>query len=211
MGRALQRVEELEIQGDFASKKISELESEREEALSQAQKSSKDAEASSERAEKAEKELEAALERMQELEAKIGPLEARAEGLSSLLTGIGRSVGAALKDTEVADGDLSLFDATLDDKERLEESKEKLELDLGETQAQVGNLSKKLTFAEGKAKLLVAAEARIKKLTQGLAQITEKSGANGRSGFLGAIFGRSEEQMIQDTLDQLDDLKKSRR
>merc|ERR1740120_247247 len=207
MDRAKQRVEELEVQSDASQGRIAALESERQEAESRAERFREDAEANLARANQAEKELEAARERLKELEAKIGPLEARNEGLSSLLTGIGRRVGAALKDSEVADGDLSLFDSALEDKANLEVKTEQLEQEVEEAQVEIGDMSQKLVVADGKAKLLEKAEARAKKLSQGLRQIMEKSGASTRAGFFGAIFGRSEDEMIQDTLAQIDDMK----
>ncbi|CAK0907663.1 unnamed protein product, partial [Prorocentrum cordatum] len=207
MDRAKQRVEELEVQSDASKGRISALESERQDAEARAERFREDAEANLARADRAEKELEAARERLKELEAKIGPLEARAEGLSSLLTGIGRSVGAALKDSEVADGDLSLFDTALADKANLEAKTYELEQMVDESQVVIGDMSQKLTSAEKQAQLLEKAQTRANKLSQGLRKIMEKSGANTRGGFLGALFGRSEDEMIQDTLDQIDDMK----
>ncbi|CAK0821802.1 unnamed protein product [Prorocentrum cordatum] len=163
------------------------------------------------RADRAERELEAARMRVAELEAAAAPLEARAASLSSLLAGIGCTVGAALKDTEAADDGLTLFEAAVREKEALEARAQQLEQEVDQAQAVVGDLTERVSLAEGRARLLAAAEARAEALAAGLRQISERSGAGGRAGLLGSLFGRSEEEMLQDTLAQIEDLQAGRR
>lgn len=187
MERAMARVEELEIVADDRDKRLRESEK---------------------RATESGREKEQALARVQELEERLGAVEARASGLESLLSGIGTSVGAALRNSEVVAGDLSLFDSALHEAaankeiaaEIAQEKQQIVELAMG--------LETALSASEVRVKILEVAEARAKKLGEGLTTIFSKIGANQRGGFFSSFFGRSEDDMIRDTLAQIDDLKK---
>lgn len=155
-----------------------------------------------------------------ELTGKVVRLQTRAKGLESALTGMTASMSAALKDTDLSGGDVSIYDQALNDAETIREQAEELEQEKDQSIAKAEELSDELDESRQKLKLLDKAEARAQKLSEGLKQIFKKVGANkrrltpaaGLDRFMSFFTGDSKEaepdddEMLQDTIDEIDEL-----
>eukprot|EP00931_Biecheleriopsis_adriatica_P081947 TRINITY_DN5530_c0_g1_i1.p1 TRINITY_DN5530_c0_g1~~TRINITY_DN5530_c0_g1_i1.p1 ORF type:complete len:833 (+),score=198.31 TRINITY_DN5530_c0_g1_i1:100-2598(+) len=184
--RAISRVEELEIEGEArdlktqaGESKLLALEKEKNQAQSKV------------------RELEVIVV---ELQQKLKTVEARANGLQDSLSRIGTSVGSELKNSDLTGHEVSLYDSAMQDSAKNKQIAAQL------TEENAGLLSE-LNVAQTRERLLEVAEDRASKLSEGLKKIFTGIGANKRMGFFGWLFGRSEEDMIDDTLAEIDRLK----
>lgn len=215
MERAMFRVEALEVERDDRDSKliatkdtIAYILKEKARALAIASAALKEVEVSKSKLVESVLERESALARIKELEAAMGALETRAMGLESTLSLIGTSVGAALRNTSIVAEDVSLFDKALSDATELNRKSAVLEKEKEASLMRADGLEKDLGETQKKLKLLERAAERAMTLAAGVKEIFSKTSASSAVSFFSFFQGpKTEEEMIKDTIKELEDLR----
>jgi hypothetical protein len=205
---------------DDAGVELADLRSEKALALERAEAALQELQESKAALHKSEFLKDEAVAQASELSSKVVRLETRAKGLEKALTGMTASMSAALKDTDLSGGDVSIYDQAINDAETIREKAEELEQEKDRTIVKAEELSDELDESRQKLKLLERAEARAQKLSEGLKQIFKKVGANkrrltpaaGLGNLISFFTGENSEaepdddEMLQDTIDEIDEL-----
>jgi len=199
------RVQELEESLQVADARAKSLE----ESKAAGDARALDLQAFEDAARQSEEERDQAMARVQELEESLRVMDARAKGLEESLTLIGRSVGAELRKSDLADNEASAFESALKELGDAQQKASLLEQEKQQVIAREENLRGRLEAFQTRLKDYEDASQRAERLAAGVQEIYTRIGADQRKGIF-SFFGGSQtdEDMIKDTLAQIDDLKK---